>query len=165
MTVTAYAAALAVIVPWCAGIPDLSGQETLRGIIPLIPAFLCGFLNGAFWALAGSAAAVLTRNHYLGYAVPFILYYVLTVFQERYYAKLYALSPRQWAYPSYFGAGFCAGILILLIAGCGAVSCEAHRKEADRMIRKICLIAGQNFSGWHRNARIWLTFTLGWCSA
>ena len=29
------------------------------------------------------------------------------------------------------------------------------------MIRKICLIAGQNFSGWHRNARIWLTFTLG----
>lgn len=116
MTVTAYAAALAVIVPWCAGIPDLSGQETLRGIIPLIPAFLCGFLNGAFWALAGSAAAVLTRNHYLGYAVPFILYYVLTVFQERYYAKLYALSPRQWAYPSYFGAGFCAGILILLIA-------------------------------------------------
>lgn len=66
--------------------------------------------------LAGSTAAVLTRNHYLGYAVPFILYYVLTVFQERYYAKLYALSPRQWAYPSYFGAGFCVGILILLIA-------------------------------------------------
>ena len=116
MTVTAFAAALAVIAPWCAGIPDLSGQETLRGSISLIPAFLCGFLNGALWALAGSTAAVLTRNHYLGYAVPFILYYVLTVFQERYYAKLYALSPRQWAYPSYFGAGFCAGILILLIA-------------------------------------------------
>ena len=33
MTVTAFAAALAVIAPWCAGIPDLSGQETLRGII------------------------------------------------------------------------------------------------------------------------------------
>ena len=29
------------------------------------------------------------------------------------------------------------------------------------MIRKIGLIAGQNFSGWHRNARIWLTFALG----
>ena len=45
MTVTAFAAALAVIAPWCAGIPDLSGQETLRGIILLIPAFLCGFLE------------------------------------------------------------------------------------------------------------------------
>ena len=29
------------------------------------------------------------------------------------------------------------------------------------MIREIGLIAGQNFSGWHRNARIWLTFALG----
>lgn len=29
------------------------------------------------------------------------------------------------------------------------------------MIRKVCLIAGQNFSGWYRNARIWLTFALG----
>ena len=115
----AFAAALAVIVPWCVGIPDLSGQE-LQGILPLLPAvlcgFLCGFLNGAFWALAGSAAAVLTRNHYLGYAVPFILYYVLTVFQERYYDKYYILSPRQWAYPSYFGAGVCVGMLIFLIA-------------------------------------------------
>ena len=120
--VTAFAAALAVIVPWCAGIPDLSGQELqgilpqlsgqeLQGFLPLLPAvlcgFLCGFLNGALWALAGSAAAVLTRNHYLGYAVPFILYYVLTVFQERYYDK------------SYFGAGVCVGILIFLIAAAG----------------------------------------------
>ena len=29
------------------------------------------------------------------------------------------------------------------------------------MIRKILLIAGENFSGWHRNVRIWLTFALG----
>ena len=114
----AFAAALAVIVPWCVGIPDLSGQE-LQGILPLLPAVLCGFLNGAFWALAGSAAAVLTRNHYLGYAVPFILYYVLTVFQERYYDKYYILSPRQWAYPSYFSAAVCVGMLIILIAAAG----------------------------------------------
>ena len=70
--------------------------------------------------LAGKIlGAVLTRNHYLGYAVPFILYYVLTVFQERYYDKYYILSPRQWAYPSYFGAGVCVGILIFLIAAAG----------------------------------------------
>lgn len=29
------------------------------------------------------------------------------------------------------------------------------------MIRKICFIAGQNFSGWYKNGRIWLTFALG----
>ncbi|HJA11653.1 MAG TPA: hypothetical protein H9799_01660 [Candidatus Mediterraneibacter merdipullorum] len=28
------------------------------------------------------------------------------------------------------------------------------------MIRRIGLIAGQNFSGWHKNARIWMTFAL-----
>src|SRR5699024_4666288 len=38
---------------------------------------------------------------------------------------------------------------------------EGDGKEACRMIRKIFLIAGENFSGWHRNVRIWLTFALG----
>lgn len=132
MALAAVGIGLAVIVPWCAGIPDLSSRvsEMMRntagtspeiaeavpslGMWSLLPAFLCSFLNGAFWALAGSAAAVLAKNHYLGYAVPFILYYVLTVFQERYYADLYILSPRQWAYPSYYGAGVCITVLVLL---------------------------------------------------
>ena len=29
------------------------------------------------------------------------------------------------------------------------------------MIRQIFFIAGQNFSGWHKNARVWMTFVLG----
>ena len=29
------------------------------------------------------------------------------------------------------------------------------------MFRQTLLLAGQNFSGWHRNARIWMTFALG----
>lgn len=29
------------------------------------------------------------------------------------------------------------------------------------MMRQIFLIAGQNFSGWHKNARVWMTFALG----
>ncbi len=29
------------------------------------------------------------------------------------------------------------------------------------MIRQIVFIAGENFSGWHKNARVWLTFALG----
>ena len=128
-------AALAVIIPWCAGIPDVSAQaaefaqaaaaamdgpasavQTAPGIRELLSAFACCFLNGALWSLAGSLSSVLGRNPYLGYAVPFVLYYVLTVFQERYYEDLYFLSPRQWAYPSFYGAGVCAAILLGLMA-------------------------------------------------
>ena len=45
---------------------------------------------------------------------------------------------------------------------CGfAASGKGDRKEAGRMIREICFIAGQNFSGWHKKGRIWMSFALG----
>lgn len=73
--------------------------------------FLRLFLNGAFWALVGGSAAVITKNRYMSYAVPFILYYVLTVFQERYYQKVFFLSPRYWATPVYYNDSFCISVL------------------------------------------------------
>ena len=114
MVIAAMVILIAILIPWCADIPDLSAPMAMQSVKILFPGMVCGFLNGAFWALAGSAAAVITRNSYLGYALPFILYYVLTVFQERYYRNLFFLSPRQWAYPSRYGAGVCAGILLVL---------------------------------------------------
>ena len=114
MVIAAMVILIAILIPWCADIPDLSAPMAIQRVKSLFPGMVCGFLNGAFWALAGSAAAVITRNSYLGYALPFILYYVLTVFQERYYRNLFFLSPRQWAYPSRYGAGVCAGILLVL---------------------------------------------------
>ena len=114
MVIAAMVILIAILIPWCADIPDLSAPMAMQSVKILFPGMVCGFLNGAFWALAGSGAAVITRNSYLGYALPFILYYVLTVFQERYYRDLYFLSPRQWAYPSRYGAGVCAGILLVL---------------------------------------------------
>ena len=114
MVIAAMVILIAIMIPWCADIPDLSAPMAMQSVKILFPGMVCGFLNGAFWALAGSAAAVITRNSYLGYALPFILYYVLTVFQERYYRNLFFLSPRQWAYPSRYGAGVCAGILLVL---------------------------------------------------
>lgn len=114
MVIAAMVILIAILIPWCADIPDLSTPMAMQSVKILFPGMGCGFLNGAFWALAGSAAAVITRNSYLGYALPFILYYVLTVFQERYYRNLFFLSPRQWAYPSRYGAGVCAGILLVL---------------------------------------------------
>ena len=114
MVIAAMVILIAILIPWCADIPDLSAPMAMQSVKSLFPGMVCGFLNGAFWALAGSGAAVITRNSYLGYALPFILYYVLTVFQERYYRDLFFLSPRQWAYPSRYGAGVCAGILLVL---------------------------------------------------
>lgn len=73
--------------------------------------FLRLFLNGAFWALIGGTSAVITKNRYMSYAVPFILYYVLTVFQERYYQKAFFLSPRYWAASIYYNDIFCIAIL------------------------------------------------------
>lgn len=95
-------------------IPAAQGQGTdAAGILlSIILSLLRGFLNGALWALVGSLSAVVTRNRYMAYAVPFIFYYVLSVFQERYYQKLFFLSPRYWAAPGHYGNLFCIGILL-----------------------------------------------------
>ena len=74
--------------------------------------FLRLSLNGAFWTLVGGTAAVVTKNRYMAFAVPFILYYDLTVFQERYYQKLFFLSPRYWAASIYYSDGFCICVLL-----------------------------------------------------
>lgn len=39
------------------------------------------------------------------------IYYVLTVFQERYYQKAFFLSPRYWAASIYYNDIFCIAIL------------------------------------------------------
>ena len=148
MVIAAMVILIAILIPWCADIPDLTAPMAMESaqtevtsfaeagiqlhlaVKSLLPCMVCGFLNGAFWALAGSGAAVITRNPYLGYALPFILYYVFTVFQERYYRDLYFLSPRQWAYPSRYGAGVCAGILLAL----GAAAALLLRKVMERRL-------------------------------
>ena len=62
---------------------------------------------GANWRYVGCH----NKNRYMSYAVPFILYYVLTVFQERYYQKAFFLSPRYWAASIYYNDIFCIAIL------------------------------------------------------
>lgn len=80
----------------------------------VLSAVLLGFLNGAFWTLLGSLTAVWTKNQHLAIAMPFVLYYVLTVFQTRYYTALYFFSPRYWAAPVHYGIVWCTGVLLIL---------------------------------------------------
>lgn len=122
---------LMVSAVWCVRIPDLSsGNPALYGM-DIFTGLLCGFLNGAFWSVSGSLAAVASKNSYIAYAVPFILYYVLTTFQERYYPALYFLNPGQWAFPSYYNAGICICMLLFLILAVSAV----HAVLIERRVR------------------------------
>lgn len=61
---------------------------------------LC-FLNGCLWALIGGMMAAITKNKYMSYAAPFILYYILDAFQKRYYSTFHFLNPQEWASPKY----------------------------------------------------------------
>lgn len=93
------------------------GEVSLWSFIPKTGMHLLrGFLNGALWALTGGFAAVVTKNRYMACTVPFVLYYVLSVFQERYYRKLPFLNPRYWAAPVYYGNVFCIAVLLALLA-------------------------------------------------
>lgn len=98
------------------------GESGFAGTFAVI--LLClaeGFFNGMLWAGIGGAFAVLTRNPYIAYAFPFVIFYVLTVFQERYYRGLFFLSPRCWVDPVYYGHLFCILVLpgmCLLCSGC-----------------------------------------------
>lgn len=58
------------------------------------------FCSGAFWSMAGMLSAVLTGSRYMAYASPFVLYYVLIILHERYFAKMHLLYPKEWIAPS-----------------------------------------------------------------
>lgn len=103
-------------------IPTIEGSNFSMGIWETIfLSFFRIFLNGSLWALVGNLISLAARNRYLTYAAPFILYYVLTVFQERYYPKYSFLSPRQWAAPVAYHNWICIGILFglsLFVSSC-----------------------------------------------
>ncbi len=54
------------------------------------------FLSGAFWSLTGFTLASLTMSRYMAYASPFVIYYVLIILHERYFADFYVLYPKEW---------------------------------------------------------------------
>lgn len=89
--------------------------------------------SGAFWSLTGFTLAALTMNRYMAYASPFILYYVLIILHERYFAGLYMLYPREWLFPS---AAWVLGDfgVILLLAALTAILCLSFVLIAQRRL-------------------------------
>lgn len=58
-----------------------------------------GVLNGGVWSVFSVFLSMVLNNKYMGWGAPFILYYILVAFQERYYEKLIYLNPMEWASP------------------------------------------------------------------
>lgn len=114
-------------------IPKLSdsGPAFPELLLKVVVSFLRGFLNGALWAMTGGFAAVTARNCYLGYAAPFILYYVLSVFQERYYRGYLFLNPRYWMAPVYYTDLFCIAVLLALCVLIGNLFIWALKRRLD----------------------------------
>lgn len=100
------------------GIPSQAKGSVAGVMLLILLSLIRGFLNGAFWTLVGSVTAVLTRNQYLAYAMPFVMYYILTLFQKRFYQNLCFLSPRYWAAPAHYGNLFCIAVLVGLCIVC-----------------------------------------------
>lgn len=114
-------------------IPVLGGTgPAFSGLVGQVLASLPrGFLNGALWAMAGGFAAVVTRNRYLAYAAPFVLYYVLSVFQERYYRRFLFLNPRYWMAPVYLNDLACILVLLALCVLTGILFIRALKRRLD----------------------------------
>lgn len=73
------------------------------------------FLSGCFWSLAGGLLAALTMSKYMAYASPFILYYVLVIFSERYFENIYVWNPKEWLTPISDWAGGIWGVALLVM--------------------------------------------------
>lgn len=88
-------------------------------------------LSGCLWAVAGGLFSTITKNKYMAYAAPFIFYYILVSFQERYFRTLYFLNPQEWAAPQYMDMWKSVLILIFLCAILSIAYIAAMRKRVE----------------------------------
>lgn len=76
------------------------------------------FLSACIWSLVGGISAAATMNRYMGYACPFIIYYVLSSFQGRYFGGIYILNPQEWVFPGHISYGtalLCSAVVLFAV--------------------------------------------------
>lgn len=52
------------------------------------------FLSGGFWSLFGGISTVIMKSSFMAYTTPFVFYYIMSAFQERYYYNFPYFSPK-----------------------------------------------------------------------
>ena len=94
------------------------------------------FLSGGLWALVGMTASTWMESRYIAYAAPFVLYYVLIMFYERYFPTFYVLDPRAWLLPSprWIGEGWGEALLVMELS---VVSALIFSLRAGRRLMEI----------------------------
>ena len=98
--------------------------ENVRYVQPVLQDMIRLFLTGGLWALIGSLCGILCKNSDISYVSPFVLYYVFTIFQARYYSTSYLLSPRYWSTPIFFSNAVCTGMLSMVLLICSVCYCN-----------------------------------------
>jgi len=75
-------------------------------------------LGGFLWALFGGILATAFKNQYMAYSFPFIIYYVASSFQHRYFKLYYAFNPQEWIRPGHieFDSALTYAIAAIIIA-------------------------------------------------
>lgn len=68
----------------------------LKNIFTVLGICSLGALSGSFWALVGGISATLMKSQTMAYTAPFVLFYIFSEFQNRYYRTVYWLSPKEW---------------------------------------------------------------------
>lgn len=94
------------------------------------------FLSGAFWSLTGFTLASLTMSRYMAYASPFVIYYVLIILHERYFADFYVLYPKEWLTMSQSWILQNLGIWIILLV-LSALMCILFIFTAKRRLENV----------------------------
>lgn len=105
--------------------------QTQAWMLSFLQALLLVFLSGAFWAMAGMAAAAVTSSRYMAYAAPFIFYYLLVILCERYFKSCYIFYPKEWLVPRNFPYGWLGVVIFLteaLLLLCGVFFCREERR-------------------------------------
>ena len=93
--------------------------------------FMSVAVNGALWSIVGSISSIVTKNKYIAFAFPFVFFYVLSVFQSRYYPDMILLNPTEiMRSPVYIGSveiGLIVSLIVLGILSCIHYLCIRNR--------------------------------------
>ena len=114
---------------WALGNGDLS-------LLPLTGCCLRLFCSGGLWASIGLALSAWWESSAMSYGGPFVVYYVLTIFYERYFDAWFVLSPIEWLIP---GEGWpFRGWSVVVLVGCLILGMAAlFAAQAGRRLKEL----------------------------
>lgn len=105
------------------------GNKPLQSYIELFARY---FVCGALWAEVGLFFSTLFNHRFLAWLSPFMIYYLLIIFHERYFEWCFVLYPKEWLIPErewfFNNWSICLWLLVLTaFAGWGFVKIGGRR--------------------------------------